>query len=74
MSLLLMVPLAKIAGREIYTGTLVVINRISFVVKRESLRKLKAIAALKQETMLAVLERLIEAELTQTLKQEKPKV
>jgi hypothetical protein len=69
-----MLPLAKIAGREIYTGTLVVINRVSFVVKRESLRKLKAIAALKQETMLAVLERLIEAELTQTLKQEKQKV
>ena len=43
-------------------------------IKRESLRKLKAIAALKQETMLAVLERLIDAELTQTLKQEKQKV
>jgi hypothetical protein len=42
-------------------------------IKRDTLRKLKAIAALKQETMLAVLERLIEAELTQTLKQEKPK-
>ena len=41
-------------------------------IKRDSLRKLKAIAALKQETMLAVLERLIDAELTQTLKQEKP--
>jgi hypothetical protein len=43
-------------------------------IKRESLRKLKAIAALKQETMLTVLERLIDAELTQTLKQEKQKV
>ena len=43
-------------------------------IKRESLWKLKAIAALKQETMLAVLERLIDAELTQTLKQEKQKV
>jgi hypothetical protein len=43
-------------------------------IKRESLRKLKAIAALKQETMLAVLERLIDAELTQTLKQEKQKI
>ena len=42
-------------------------------IKRDTLRKLKAIAALQQETMLAVLERLIEAELTQTLKQEKPK-
>ena len=40
-------------------------------IKRESLRKLKAIAALKQETMLSVLERLIEAELQHTLKQEK---
>ena len=40
-------------------------------IKRESLRKLKAIAALKQETMLSVLERLIAAELEQVLKQEK---
>ena len=41
-------------------------------IKRESLRKLKAIAALQQETMLAVLERLIDTELTRVLKQEKP--
>ena len=40
-------------------------------IKRESLRKLKAIAALQQETMLSVLERLIDAELERTLKQEK---
>ena len=40
-------------------------------IKRESLRKLKAITALKQETMLSVLERLIEAELERTIKQEK---
>jgi prophage DNA circulation protein len=40
-------------------------------IKRESLRKLKAIAALKQETMLAVLARLIDAELERTLLQEK---
>jgi len=40
-------------------------------IKRESLRKLKAIAALKQETMLSVLERLIDAELERVLKQEK---
>jgi hypothetical protein len=39
-------------------------------IKRESLSKLKAIAALKQETMLSVLERLIEAELERTIKQE----
>ena len=40
-------------------------------IKRESLRKLKAIAALKQETMLAVLERLIDAELDCVIKQER---
>ena len=40
-------------------------------IKRESLRQLKTIAALKQETMLAVLERLISAELEQVLRQEK---
>ena len=40
-------------------------------IKRESLRKLKAIAALKQETMLSVLERLIDTELERTIKQEK---
>ena len=37
----------------------------------KSLRKLKAIAALKQETMLSVLERLLDAELERTIKQEK---
>jgi hypothetical protein len=37
----------------------------------QSLRKLKAIAALRQETMLAVLARLIDAELERTLLQEK---
>ena len=42
-------------------------------IKRDSLRKLKAIAALKQETMVSVLERLIDAETIQTLKQERPK-
>ena len=41
-------------------------------IKRESLRKLKAIVALKQETMLSVLERLIDAELERVPKQEKP--
>lgn len=40
-------------------------------IKRESLRKLKAIAALRQETMLSVLERLIDAELARTLTREK---
>jgi hypothetical protein len=41
-------------------------------IKRESLRKLKANAALKKETMLFVLERLIDAELERVPKQEKP--
>jgi hypothetical protein len=41
-------------------------------IKRESLRKFKAIATLKQETMLSVLERFIDAELERLLKQEKP--
>ena len=40
-------------------------------IKRESLRKLKAIAALRQETMLSVLERLLDTELERVLKQEK---
>ena len=40
-------------------------------IKRGRLRKLKAIAALKQETLLSVLERLIDAELERTIKQEK---
>ena len=40
-------------------------------IKRESLRKLKAIAALKQATMLSILEWLLDAELQRTLKQEK---
>ena len=39
--------------------------------KRESLRKLKAVAALKQETMLSVLEGLIEAEMARTIKRGK---
>jgi hypothetical protein len=41
-------------------------------IKRGSLRKLKTIAALKQETMLSVLGRLIDAELERVPKQEKP--
>ena len=41
-------------------------------IKRESLRKFKAIATSKQETMLSVLERFIDAELERLLKQEKP--
>ena len=41
------------------------------LMQNASSAKLKAIAALKQETMLSVLERLIEAELERTLKQEK---
>ena len=40
-------------------------------IKRESLRKLKAIAALRQETMPSVLERLLDAELERANKQEK---
>lgn len=40
-------------------------------IKQESLRKLKAIAALKQETMLSVLDRLLSAELAQVLEKER---
>ena len=61
-------------GVKVYYNTLMKPDIVTTKIKRESLRKLKAIAALKQETMLAVLERLIDAELTQTLKQEKQKV
>lgn len=43
-------------------------------ITRDSLRKLKAVAALKQETMLAVLERLISAELEQALEAEKSRL
>jgi hypothetical protein len=46
-------------------------DSVTTKIKRESLRKLKAIGALKQETMLSVLERLIDAELERTIKQEK---
>ena len=46
-------------------------NIVTAKIKRESLRKLKAIAALQQETMLSVLERLIDTELERVLKQEK---
>jgi hypothetical protein len=46
-------------------------NIVTTKIKRESLRKLKAIAALQQETMLSVLERLIDTELERVFKQEK---
>lgn len=39
-------------------------------IKRDSLRKLKSVAALRQETMLAVLERLIDSELARVIKAE----
>jgi hypothetical protein len=38
-------------------------------IKRESLRKLKILAAFKQETMLSILAHLIEAEFEKTLKE-----
>lgn len=43
---------------------------VSTKIKQESLRKLKAIAALRQETMLSVLERVLSVELEQFLKKE----